>query len=408
MKDIEALVRTTLTDPRRELSANAAQLAAYRDRSLAMRRRRSLISVAAVAATVAVIASATVALRHTPTAPSVGTTGSPTPSGSATATGSPTPHPGPVEGQLVSEVVAAVPNAVDAVLSQTARTCCSPLAYVLDTPGRLQVVTLGGAGEAPSLDRVTPNEGFAPVNAPAVGLTVQDVGPGPDDVQAWSWAYADNGSTFLRRYDLGTLKVTRTLQIATHVFDAVLVDGTLWIAGDDGLYRLLPGARTPVVVSSHMAFSLAVRRGYSATDVYAGQDPYIVRYDPATGRERGRVDVKLGKTSLAMVDSALWVAGYDEFGAVDHKILRLDPGTLAIDGTSAVDGQIGPGAQLYAGSGIVWVDNYPTASCLDAATGRVLLTLSGHPPMGSIGAIGWRAEGGLLTKLTLPAACVRS
>jgi hypothetical protein len=45
---------------------------------------------------------------------------------------------------------------------------------------------------------------------------------------------------------------------------------------------------------------------------------------------------------------------------------------------------------------------------LDAATGRVLLTLSGHPPMGSIGAIGWSAEGGLLTKLILPAACVRS
>ena len=401
MRDIEELVRTTLSDPRRELPGGSAQLAAYRERAAAVRRRRTVVSGAAVAATVAAIATGAVAVRQAPAPPSAAP-GAPTDSQSvATATVDPAPR-------LISEVVPDVPNAVDAVLSQTARDCCYALAYVLDMAGKLHSVELGMPGARPALGRATPTEGWTPIKAVAAGLTVQDYGPTAEDIQAWSWAPADDGSTFLRQYDLGTLKVSRTVHVAAHVFDAVAVDGALWLAADTGLYRLPRGAKAPVALASRVTtFSLAVRRGDSATDVYAGEDPNVVRYDARSGKELARIDVRLGKTSLAIVDNALWVAGYAEFGAVAHTIVRLDPGSLAVQGGSPVENRIGPGAQIYPGSGIVWVDNYPTSSCIDAATGRELLTVAGRPPADSSGDVGVATEGGFFSKLTLPAACLR-
>jgi hypothetical protein len=391
MTDVDKLVRATLNDPRRALAAEPSLLEGYRDRARRIRRGRRVLAVVSAAATVAAVTGGVIVLRPDPRG-----------SDDAVAVGTPTATATGLSA-VAGVTVDAVPSAVDVVASGNGRGCsgCGPALYVLGADGRV-FVTDPAQG---TLLRSSPERAM-PVTAtmrPA-GITVVDGGPAPTEI--WTWS-VDRSTSVLRKIAFDTLLVSRTITLSDYVHQAVIVNGALWIAGDKGVSRLDAGADKPTAISAQPASSIAVDRRNN--QLVVGQDPDVVTYDMATGREKMRAHVKLGKISVSVAGSGdVWAAGYDTAGPVDKKVVHLDSLSLEVIGTTPMNDLIGPGAVVWPGAAVVWVENNGgSATCVDASTGAVLSRpLAGNAKVGSAAVgVGWSVEGGFLTKLSLPASC---
>jgi hypothetical protein len=137
------------------------------------------------------------------------------------------------------------------------------------------------------------------------------------------------------------------------------------------------------------------------------EDPNVVAYEPATGREAARVDVQLGKISIALTGNGeLWVAGYDMLGDVARKVVHLDAATLEVAGGTPMNDRIGPGAVVWPGDSVVWVENNGgNVTCVDAVTGAIAsASLQGNSKTGSVDSFGYQVEFGV-RRLILPPGC---
>jgi outer membrane protein assembly factor BamB len=178
--------------------------------------------------------------------------------------------------------------------------------------------------------------------------------------------------------------------------------GQLWLATDEGLYRVQSGARTAERVTSREVF--VVVADHARRLLLLAEDPDVVAYDPATGKERARVDVGLGKISIALTAGGeLWVGGY---GDAAPTLLHLDPATLEHDGTTPMTERIGAGAVVWPGDSVVWVENNGgNVTCIDAVTGAIASQpLQGNNLTGSAAGWGYQVEFGV-RRLILPPSC---
>ena len=344
----ETLLRETLTDPRREPEPDPEQwqlavaLAAAERRHRTRRRTGIALAVAAVLAVL--VSTAVVAGRHPPS-----TTSPPVAVGTAT------------------DVVAGT-HALYAVRPDPARLW------------RLDPAT-GRVARGVPLPWVPSPNGYVQLAA--------------DGRYVWSWGDDGTGNLIVAAYQADTLTAVyrRALRLGSigGVFNGAAMDGSLWLATQTGLYRVVPGTAIRRVAGTEgRVYSVAAdpARGRvlaGLTFAPAIATIRIVAVDPGDPRittTGGRL--ALGTESIAVVDDRIWVGGYGS-GATPW-LRRLDPRTLRPIGTSPVTG-LGPGAILWPGRSVLWVraGGDETLSCLDPAHGQVLQRWPAvHGPVASV------------------------
>jgi hypothetical protein len=354
MRDVEELLRETLTDPRRRIEPGPGMYETVRELARARRHRQSAVAAACAAVVALALAGSLFGVQHsdrhrgTPVA-------TPLPSPSAS---------GPVHGGLGGTVsvgsgwaVAAVatPDALYAVTS-------SPNQVVrLDANGTGVQATASGPGGTPS------------------GITV-----GGGRVFAWS---QDSGE--VRAYDETTLAQLGSANTGLQLFNGAAVDGNLWLTSNEGLHEWTPAhdgrpavlTRVTVIggfvyglaadVATHRILVGVTSPDASATNGFTGAR--VVAIDARTGKVLAQSpQTNVGKESIAVVGDQVWVGGY---GDTDKpRIEHLDANTLQVVGTSPVSDQLGPGAILWPGASVLWVRNggNEQLSCIDPKTGEIL------------------------------------
>ncbi|HZG94767.1 MAG TPA: hypothetical protein VEZ46_08650 [Mycobacteriales bacterium] len=375
MNDIEDLVRRTLTDPRRELVADPRHAATYRSGAARLHGRRTAMGVAAVAAAVVGAGGVGVALSSPDRAND---------SPAATAT-SAAPTASPTPPAIRTEPMRELSEVVDAVLFR------GTLLWTLTKEGTVQHTYLG------SPSRVT-------TSTAAVRRTPTGIVAGDDSV--WAWGANGTASASLTEFATSTLEARRSLELPAYLYSAAVLDGELWLASDKGLYRLKAGATTPELLPGRQP--TAVVADEARRRLLLAEDPYVVAYDPTTGEETARVDIGLGKISIALTgDGQLWAAGYgNEADADRDKVVHLDATSLAVVGGTPMNDRIGPGAVVWPGDSVLWVENNGgNVTCVDATTGALASApLQGNNETGSVDGFGYQVEFGV-RRLVLPPGC---
>lgn len=387
MRDVEELLRETLSDPRRRIEATPAMYETVRSRVRERRRHRSTM----VAASLAVVAIAAVgsvvgvrhASHHAPTA-------KPT---------SPTPAVSPAHGTLGTAVdLGQSLNVDDAV------TTADGLYALTSDPDKVVLLDPAGTQVKATAD--------APTGVPS-GLAV-----GADHV----WAWSQNGHQ-LRVYDAKTLAVLGDFSTTAAMFSGVTVGDALYLTTDQGV-KLAHVDTAPngwMVTVEPVALSGSVY-GLAADPSRHRLLVGVMSLDAApssgfTGMHVVAIDTRtrkvvaqskptaFGKESIAVVGDQVWVAGYGD--ADKQRVLHLDGKTLKVVGSSPAGKDVGPGGTVWAGSNVVWLRTGASEglSCLDPKTGAVLEqwdTVQG--PITSVGGSAFGVENGL-QPLNLAGAC---
>jgi hypothetical protein len=168
--------------------------------------------------------------------------------------------------------------------------------------------------------------------------------------------------------------------VPSYTFTAAAWDGQLWLATEHGLYRVGDASPGPVRVAaggSTQVFSVAadplhnrVLAGVPDSSAFAGVR--VIAVDGSGRLLRTGAALPVGKESIAVVGDRIWVGGYGS--GTSPRLVRLDPTTLTVAGTSQVSGQVGPGAILWPGAAVLWVRDGGDEglSCVDPNDGSVL------------------------------------
>jgi len=349
-QSIEDLIRDTLTDPRRRLEPPPGHYQLVGERIGRARRRRTLrwTCAAAVVVTLLVVGGLAAARPRTVPRPYLGPSPAPTPSSQY---GGWHTLPGIGPGEPVQ------------VLTD------GGFFYLLeDAPGTLL-----------QLDSVN----FAAVAAAAVPGKVESLAVEHGGNSIWVLYTRPDGTTMAREFS-GSFTPVRDVPVSDkQVFDAVALDGQLWLATVVGLYRIGPSdtaARlVPGLGFAGTVYALAVdpvRHRLIYTVWRAGAvDPsapmQVNALDPATMAVTVGAALPLTKESIAVVAGHVWVAGFGS--GTDRHIYQLDPDRLTVIGTSEVDKQVGPGAVLSGGYHSLWVRDGTDEglSCVNPATGAI-------------------------------------
>jgi hypothetical protein len=348
---IEELIRDTLTDPRRRLEPPPGHYQLVGERIGQVRRRRTVrwTCAAAVVVTLLMVGGLAAARPRTVPRPYLGPSPAPTPS-SQYGGWHTLPRIGPGEPvQVVAD---------------------GGFFYLLeDSPGTLL-----------QLDSVN----FAIVASAAVPGKVESLAVEHGGNSIWALYTRPDGTTMAREFTRSFTLVRDVPVSDKQVFDAVALDGELWLATVVGLYRIGPSdtaARlVPGLGFAGTVYALAVdpvRRRLIFTAWRAGavdpHDPMQVNaLDPATMAVTTGAALPLSKESIAVVSDHVWIAGFSSSN--EPHIYQLDPDKLTvIIGTSEVNAQIGPGAIVSGGSDSLWVrDGADTGlSCVNPATGAI-------------------------------------
>lgn len=354
MRDVEELLRETLTDPRRRIETGPGMYETVRELARARRRRRSTIAAACAGVVALALAGSLFGVEHSGPhhAEPIAT---PTPSPSAG---------GPVHGGLGGTVSVGSGWAVAAV--------ATPGALYALTSNPNQVVRLDANGTA--LLGTAPG----PSGTPS-GITV-----GGGRVFAWS---QDSGE--VRAYDEATLAQLGSVNTGLQLFNGVAVDGNLWLTSNEGLHEWTPAhdgrpaILTRVTVVGGFVYGLAadvathrILVGVTSPDSTPSNGftgARVVAIDARTGKVTAESpQTNVGKESIAVVGDQVWVGGYG--GTDKPRIEHLDANTLQVIGTSPVGDQVGPGAILWPGTSVLWVRNGgdEQLSCVDPKTGEIL------------------------------------
>ncbi len=364
MTDVEELLRETLTDARYRLDPEPAMYDVVRERARSHRRRRVTYLSAAAAAIAVVVAGSVVGVqqsnRHRVT-PLATPTINPTPSPSSPTQGT-TGQPidlGPTFGTVVD---------------------------VKTTGDALYVLTM--LGQATGVEILSPTGGQymqkaqGPLGTP-VGLTV-------GDGKVWAWS---EDLRNLRVYDAHSLKTLGDFMTEYRIFNAVAVDGFLFVSTDRGLYYAAEGttlsAPATKVASIGAAYGLAAdpaRHRVIVGVMTSGWGARIDAVDTRTLKVTKGAQTQLGKESIAVVGDDVWVGGYASGDT--KRLIHLDARTLDVIGSSPMNDMLGPGAMVWPGQHVLWVSAGGDASisCVNPRDGSVLAEWSAaRGPVASVG-----------------------
>ena len=400
MKDVEELLRETLSDPRHRLEPSPELYGIVRRRAAARRRTRWAAVSAGVAVIAVAVAASTLAVHQsghrTPTAhtPSPSSTPSPT---------LPRPSESP-HGAVSAAIDVGQGWPSEAVMAAGAL-------YVLtNNPSQLVVLNAAGTNIKATADLPTTD---------AAGLTV-------GDGRVWVWTESPG---VLYAYDASTLQSLGSFPTGAQVFNVSAVDGELYLATDRGL--LLASGSTPSsgrLATTSVAGIAGGTYGLAADPVrhrvLVGVTPLgsapanssapangfvgvrVVAVDARTGKVVAQSpQTSVGKESIAVVGDQVWIGGY---GDTDKpRIEHLDATTLRVTGTSPVGAGVGPGAILWPGSQVLWVRNGGDEglSCVDPKSGAILEQwLAVQGPVTSVPGHAYGVQAGL-QPLGLNASC---
>jgi hypothetical protein len=384
MRDVEELLRDTVTDTRRRLDPPPAFYDGVRRRATARRHRQ----LAAGAAALAVVALAT-------TGSVLAVSGSEhqhvTPAG---------PAPTSVDPLRGSE--GAPVQIGDTWYAAADTVATSSALYVLGTDPS-QIVKLDAAG--------------GQVLATADGPTGTPSGLAIDGNRLWAWS---GDLRDIRAYDADSLKVVGTFSAQTPMFNAVAVGGGLDYTSSDGLMRLTFDGGNSLVnrlnaglgaATYGLAVDSARQRvlvGVTTSGTASPNDfaTRVVALDSTTGAVIATSPpLGVGKESIAVVGGEVWVGGFT--GGDERRIEHLDATTLQIVGSSPVNESVGPGAILWPGENVLWVRSGGDQGlyCVDPKSGDVLEKWPDvQGPVTSIAGRAYAVVGNVV-RLNLNAAC---
>lgn len=401
MRDVEELLRDTLTDPRRRMDPTGGMYETVNRRAHDMRRNRwALASVAT--AVIAVVATATTIAANGP-----GHRTQPGHQSSSTAIGATPGQPSTAPHGVVGSAI----NVGDGWPNNAAMTA-DALYVVTNNPA--QVVKLDASG-----NRIL-------ATAPVASSDANGVAVG--DGRVWVWIQSPGE---LYAFDAANLQPLGVYTVGTDLFGVAEVDGFLYLTSTNGLLRasatkpsdqastasndvLLAANKVPSVEGGTYGIAADPARhrvlvgvtplSSVPTNTFAGVR--VVAIDARTGKVVAQSpQTSVGKESIVVVGHQVWVGGY---GDVDKpRLEHLDAATLKVVGSSPAGDNVGPGAILWPGENVLWVraGGDETLSCVDPKNGAVLeqwLAIQG-PVVSSTGhAFGIQAG---LQPLSLTGAC---
>ena len=206
-------------------------------------------------------------------------------------------------------------------------------------------------------------------------------------------------------FDLSTLAQLQRLSWPTELTAAAAVDGHLYVADQNGVLELAPGARAlvPVAALSGTYLDLAADPSRSRLLMLgiANGRPGVAAYAPGQPLRSGPSPI--GKGNLLVVGGAIWAAGYGTNGAV---LARLDATTLRFGAQSALAAQVvGPGLELVgSGASVLWVrapERGDELWCVDAVSGAVEQAFTFPGPVSSTPGQGYRVATSGVTPFAL-------
>jgi virginiamycin B lyase len=256
----------------------------------------------------------------------------------------------------------------------------------LDVPGSADFLVLAGD------DAWVTNEGrieklSAGAPAPVAAVAISEPGGAPALGFGSLWV-ADCGHRSLVRVDLESHVIQAV--IPTGIADpkgelSVAVGaGAVWLLTDAGgvLSRVDPATNRVVAQIRVRAHSYCAAFGFDSVWVASSADGTpsgagsVERVDPRTNRVVARIPVGRGPRFLAAGAGGVWTLDQG-----DGTVSRVEPVGNTLAATIAA-GVPGPGGDIAAGAGRVWVRATRTAlSVVDPATNRV--TARYGPPCGS-------------------------
>jgi hypothetical protein len=378
MTDVEELLRETLSDGRRRLEPPPGLFERVHDQARARKHRRTTIASASVAVVVLAIAGSIAGAQQSSSKHRVqpGSVSTPTPTPSPSSSPTPTATgTTPVDTGTVGRALGL--GLMPGTAIQTAMT--TDAVYVLATnPSRVIAVS--------------PTDGLVKktVAGPAGNPTGISVGDGL--VLAWS---QDTGS--LRAYDPQTLTLLRHVETGLQIFNAIAIDGRIYLTTNDGLMRVSdhPAGTavnaSPTTPVADIASAYALAADPSRHRILVDNAGHIDAIDTRTYAVTEGENLNYNKTSIAVVGDTVWAAGY--VSGDSPRLVRLDPVTLQVVAHGDPQFDLGPGAQIWAGQHVLWVSGgMSSVSCVDPTKGTVLEQW-GVSVAGPIGSVGGSAYG---------------
>ncbi len=365
MRDVEELLRETLTDPRRRLASEAGLYEQVRAKAGERRRNRWMAASSAVAVVAIAAVATTVTLGGRHSSPATSTTTAP-----------PSPASSPAQGALGADVNVGTGAAQSVAMADD---------------GSLYALTSN-----PAVGTSNPNE-VVWVLPPS--SNIRATAPGPNGVASgiavgdgavWAWSQQTGE---IRAYDEASLQPLGTFHTAAEsIFNGAIVGGQLWLTTASGLVHTpatptassgalqvvtVPGVGSGAyglgVDATHDKLFVGVYGGGGGGSTFSGVQVFAVdaRTDkpiaisPALG---------LGKESIAVVDGQVWVGGYGYAGPNTPLVQHLDENTLQPIGSTPAAADTSPGATVWPGQKVVWVQAGASEqlTCIDPGSGRVL------------------------------------
>ena len=209
----------------------------------------------------------------------------------------------------------------------------------------------------------TPVRAIAPLGA-------TDLLTDPSTGRLWVFAAADGDGASASSYDLDTLARLSVVRLPSQVNSAALFGGAIWLGTDGGVYVLRRGARAAALVSRDWTDVVSIVADPARDRLLAvtiSMPAQLLSITPSGAIQR-IAQLPTGRSSLAVVDGVVWVAG---FGPA-RRVFRLDLAGEDANPPFAVDRAVGDGAAISPGHHVVWLSYAAGVSCLDAQTGATL------------------------------------
>jgi virginiamycin B lyase len=184
------------------------------------------------------------------------------------------------------------------------------------------------------------------------------------------------GDHTLSRIDLKSGKLAATIPVGVADSEGGIAAGagSIWLLTDarSTLARLDPDTNKVVAEIRVPAGSFTAAFGEGAVWVTSTENNFLTRIDPQTNLIVETIAVGKSPRFLAIGEGAVWILNQG-----DGSVSRVDPKTNKLTATIEV-GVAGPGGDIAAGEGSVWVSSYDfPISRIDPASNRVVQQFTG-------------------------------
>jgi outer membrane protein assembly factor BamB len=209
------------------------------------------------------------------------------------------------------------------------------------------------------------------------------------------------------RVDPATMELGPRIETSGTLIDAAVLDGTLYLNTDVGVFALKPGAdrlTTPALTRGGRAMVADPARHRLLVLEKDGGSDGLFAYSPARGAVLASVTVPFDVSGLAVVDGQIWVAtdGGDGGGVLLH---RLDP--VDMKAVDKVRVHLVPPARMTPGADVIWLrsGDQNGRRCLNVKTGRTSVRLSFLGPVASVSGTSYVSAGDQIVRIPLDDPC---